>query len=127
MGVEARVQSAAGQLTTCETHLELVQNGIGRVFAPLVLDWNPRRRRSPAAWRRLTVAQNGTAVPPSRAAGYLLENGPAKWLIYRSLLSSLEPRSVLGQHTMYETMVGRFAKGDVAQMVLVEQSTKRDA
>jgi hypothetical protein len=122
-----RVQSAAGQLTTCETHLELVQNGIGPVFAPLVLDWNPRRRRSPAAWRRLTVAQNGTPVLPSRAAGYLLENGPAKWLIYRSLLSSIEPRSVLGQHTMYETMVGRFAKGDVEQMVLVEQSTKKDA
>jgi hypothetical protein len=122
-----REESAASQLSACETHLELVQSGIGRVFAPLVLDWNPRRRRSPAAWRRLTVAQNGTPVPSSRAAGYLLENGPSKWLFYRSLLSTLEPRSVLGQHTMYETMVGRFAKGDFDPMVLVEQSTKKDA
>jgi hypothetical protein len=122
-----REVGAAGQLSTCESHLELVQNGTGRIFAPLVLDWNPRRRRSPAAWRRLTVAQNGASIPLSRAAGYLLENGSAKWLIYRSLSSSLEPRSVLGQHTMYETMVGRFAKGDVEQMVLVEQSTKKDA
>jgi hypothetical protein len=57
----------------------------------------------------------------------LLEIGPAKWLIYRSLVPTLEPRSVLGQHTMYETLVGRFVSGDLEPLVQVEQTTESNA
>src|ERR1700722_196938 len=80
--------SAGAQLFTCG----------GRLGAP---DWRRRpcgaladrrrRRRSPAAWRRLTVAYAGSAVPSGEAAGYLLEVGPLKWMYYRSLLPALEP------------------------------------
>jgi hypothetical protein len=122
-----RVEAAAGQLGSADGRLELSQVGVGGLYAPLVLDWNPRRGRSPASWRRLTVARDGAAVRPSDAAGFLLEIGPAKWLIYRSLAPTLEPRSVLGQHTMYETLVGRFVSGDLEPLVQVEQTTESNA
>jgi hypothetical protein len=76
-------------------------------------------------WRPLTVAQNGTAVPNSQAAGFRLQVGKEQWLIYRSLSRILEPRTVLGQHTMYETLIGRFSTtGAVDPIVLVEQGTE---
>jgi hypothetical protein len=119
-----RVEGTAGRLSATDGRLELNQSGLGGLYAPLVLDWHRDRRRSSAAWRRLTVALGGVAVAPGEAAGFLLEIGLSKWLIYRSLSRTLEPRSVLGQHTMYETLVGRFVRGDVESIVQVEQATE---
>ena len=121
-----RTEGAAGRLSAAGGHLELSQSGVGGLYAPLVFDWNPTRRRSPAGWRRLTVALAGAAVPASDASGVLLEVGSSKWLIYRSLRPTLEPRSVLGQHTMYETMFGRFVKGDLEPFVQVEQTSEKN-
>ncbi|HEV8000827.1 MAG TPA: hypothetical protein VGP63_13165 [Planctomycetaceae bacterium] len=122
-----RFEASAGQLGSVDGRLELTQVGLGGLYAPLVLDWNPRRRRSPVSWRPLTVAQDGAAVRSNGAAAFLLEVGPEKWLIYRSLLPTLEPRSVLGQHTMYETLVGCFVRGDLEPIVQVEQTTESGA
>jgi len=119
-----RVEGTLGRLSATDGRLELNQSGLGGLYAPLMLDWHPSRRRSSVAWRRLTVALGGVAVPLGEAAGFLLEVGPSKWLIYHSLSRALEPRSVLGQHTMYETLVGRFVRGDVEPIVQVEQATE---
>jgi hypothetical protein len=119
-----RFEGTAGRLSATDDRLELHQSGLGGLYAPLVLDWHPGRRRSSAAWRRLTVALGGVAVPPGEASGFLLEIGLSKWLIYRSLARTLEPRSVLGQHTMYETLMGRFVRGDVEPIVQVEQANE---
>jgi hypothetical protein len=117
-----RVLGSAGQFAGSQHGLELRQSGIGGLYAPIVIDWNPARRRSPALWRPLTVGQNGAVVPAGCAAGFRLQVGTTQWLVYRSLSTILEPRTVLGQHTMYETMIGRFARsGEVEPIVLVEQ------
>ncbi len=120
-----RVQSCAGQMMSLPHHLEFRQTAIGGIYSPIVIDWNRARGRRPAMWRPLTVAQNGTAVPNSQAAGFRLQVGKEQWLIYRSLSRILEPRTVLGQHTMYETLIGRFSTtGAVDPIVLVEQGTE---
>jgi hypothetical protein len=120
-----RVHGCAGQMTNAANYLEFRQTAIGGIYAPIVIDWNPARRRRPAMWRSLTVAQNGTAVPSNQAAGFRLQLGKEQWLIYRSLSRILEPRTVLGQHTMYETLIGRFSTtGAVDPIVLVEQGTE---
>jgi hypothetical protein len=117
-----RTRGTAGQLAGSQNRVELRQTGIGGLYAPIVIDWNPTRRRSPAIWRPLTVAQNGAIVATGTAAAARLQVGAAQWLVYRSLAPILEPRTVLGQHTMYETMIGRFARsGEVEPIVLVEQ------
>jgi hypothetical protein len=120
-----RVTGSAGQFVGSNGQLELRQSGIGGLYAPIVIDWNPSRRRSPAFWRALTVAQNGTAVLARSASGCRLQIGKEQWLIYRSLSPILEPRTILGQHTMYETMIGRFERsGELEPIVLVEQRTE---
>ena len=65
----------AGQFADSQAHMELRQSGIGGLYAPLVIDWNPARRRSPAFWRPLTVAQDGAAVPSGLAAACRLQVG----------------------------------------------------
>jgi hypothetical protein len=120
-----RVQGSAGRLADSKSHVELAQAGIGGIYAPIVLDWNSARRRRPAMWRSLTVAQDGQALPPAEAAGFRLQVGSEQWLVYRSLSPILEPRTVLGQHTMYETLIGRFGTtGAVEPIVQVEQGTE---
>jgi hypothetical protein len=117
-----RTIGTGGHFVGSDRPLELRQSGIGGLYAPIAIDWNPARRRSPAVWRSLTVAQSGIALPAGRAAGCRLQIGKAQWLVYRSLSPILEPRTVLGQHTMYETLIGRFDRsGEVEPIVLVEQ------
>ena len=117
-----RILGTAGHFSASSSCLELRQSGMGGLYAPLFIDWNPARRRSPAVWRPLTIAQDGAAISSGRAAGYRLQAGKEQWLFYRSLSRILEPRTVLGQHTLYETMIGRFLRsGKFEPMVLVEQ------
>jgi hypothetical protein len=121
----SRVEGVTGGLSASDGRLQLNEQGVRGLYSPLAFDWSPRRRRSRADWRRLTVATAGVAVPGGEAAGFLLENGASKWLIYRSLAPALEPRSVLGQHTMYETLLGQFVQGDVESFVQVERPVER--
>lgn len=102
--------------------LQLQHAAPGRAtYAPLVVDWNRSRRNSPADWRSLTVTEEGSMLRSEQAAGHRLRIGRDQWLIYRSLITSPEPRSVLGHQTRYETVVGRFnAKGDVKAILEIE-------
>jgi hypothetical protein len=119
----SRVVGTAGGLKDDAGRMELRQTGIGGLYAPLVIDWTASRKRAPAVWQPLTVAQNGATLSASVAAGFRLQIGKMQWLIFRSLLHSLEPRSVLGHHTMYETVIGRFLpNGTVEPIILVEQN-----
>lgn len=119
-----RVVGCAGCLESSAGVLERRQTTVGALFAPLVIEWNPGRHRSSAAWRSLTVAQDGRSVPPTTAAGHRLQIGASQWLVYRSLAPTAEPRTVLGHHTLYETVIGRFTTGGrVEPLVSIEQST----
>jgi hypothetical protein len=121
-----RVHSAAGQLTAADGAIELRQSATTGLYAPLVFDWNARRARGIADWRTLTVARDGSAMAAGEAVGYRLKTAGRQWLIYRSLSRILEPRTVLGHHTMYETVIARFGgDGRVEPIVNVEQSAAK--
>jgi len=118
-----RIDGTAGALdSSAEKKLQLKQAAPGRsLYAPLVIDWNASRRNAPADWRTLTVTEEAGILRPEQAAGQRLRVGSDQWLIYRSLINSPEPRSVLGHQTRYETVVGRFnAKGDVKAILEIE-------
>ncbi|MDB5387954.1 MAG: hypothetical protein JWM11_3600 [Planctomycetaceae bacterium] len=90
-------------------------------YNPILLDWSPARRTAPAEWKALTVAEDRTAVKPGVASGYRLKLGSHQWLMYRSLIRTDEPRSVLGHQTRYETVIGSVeANGDITPLMLVE-------
>ena len=86
-----------------------------------MIDWSPERRRDESHWRRLTVAEQGARVTPDQACGYRLQIGTRQWIFYHSLQAPRVPRTIIGQHMAYETLIGRFtAEGDVDPLVMVE-------
>lgn len=116
-----RVQSTPGSCSENSGRLELMQVALGHgLYLPVVFDWHPVRRRAPADWRSLTVTEMGRVISPGGAAGHRLRLGKQQLLIYRSLVDTREPRSVLGQHTRYETVIGSFEGGELAPIIMVE-------
>lgn len=116
-----RARSTPGTLEPVDGGLELNQAAMGGLFAPLVIDWAPQRRRSPVDWRTLTVSENGQILGSAAAAGHRLRIGRYQILVYRSLRKSEVPRAVLGYHTSEESLIGRFdTDGEVEPILIVE-------
>lgn len=90
-------------------------------YNPILIDWSPARRSAAAVWKSLTVAEEQKVVKPECAAGHRIKVGNQQWLIYRSLRQSIEPRSVLGHQTRFETVIGSVeSNGDITPLMLVE-------
>ena len=86
-----------------------------------MIDWSPNRGRSPAQWRQLTVAEDGAILAQDQAVGYRLRIGKHQWLYYRSLEIGETGRTLLGHHTLHETVIAEFTTdGDVQPLVMVE-------
>lgn len=116
-----RVDGARGEFTAeAEAGLSLRLSSAGGLVAPVVIDWSKKRRKKPADWRRLTVAESGQQVGPEAAGGYSLRVGDLHLVVYRGLRPTVEGRSLLGLHTRHETVIGNFTpKGTVDPVLLV--------
>lgn len=117
-----RVLSTPGGFGPYDGGLILRQVAAGEgLYAPLLLDWNARHKNQEAEWRMLTVAETSEIVSPKAASGHRLRIGDDQLLVYRSLKTTDESRTVLGHHTRHETVVGRFQRtGAVEPILLVE-------
>ena len=120
--VQDRILSTPHEFSATNKKLTLQQVAHGEgLFAPLVFDWHPDRTRADAAWRSLTVTEDGRVVPPDIAAGHRLKLGELQLLVFRSLKTTGESRAVLGHHTNNETVIAHFdKKGNVHPILLVE-------
>lgn len=114
-----RVMSTPGSFAALDGRLELRQTATGGLYAPVVIDWHPARRRSYTDWRRLTVSEDGRRLASDIACGHRLRIGGHQLLIYRSLKRSEQPRAVLGHHTLHETVIGRFTPGGGVEPILL--------
>ncbi|MBM82515.1 MAG: hypothetical protein CMJ78_18280 [Planctomycetaceae bacterium] len=119
---EGRVLSTAGGFECQDKQLCLAQSSSSDgLYAPLIFDWSRSRRRSAAEWRTLTVTEDGEIVNHGVASSHRLRIGKHHLLVYRSLREPEVPRAFLGQHSSYETFIGKFASsGDVKPILLVE-------
>ncbi len=110
-----------GTLAVADGALELSQTSRGRsLFAPLLLDLEPRRLGRPLTWRRLTVAESLQIQPHDVAVGYRVMLGKQQWLIYRSLAPAAN-RTLLGHNLATEMLLARFdRKGEVEPLVEIE-------
>lgn len=91
------------------------------LYLPLVVDFSPGRRRRKPEWNPLTVTEGRQVVSPHRAAGFRLRLGDVQLVLYRSLATPHTPRSVIGQHTKHETVIGLLQPdGDFSPLVMVE-------
>ncbi len=118
---EWRRDRRLGSLTATTTELGLQQaSPAGRLFAPLLIDLDPRRQRAPVTWRQLSVGQNHDNVPPHVAAAFRAQVGSRQWLVYRSLNGPAN-RTFLGQNVFYEFYCGRFRANGRAQQLLATE------
>ncbi|QDU48221.1 hypothetical protein Pan110_05340 [Gimesia panareensis] len=103
--------------------IELQQQAVEAtaLYVPLVIDWEPDLKRKPADWSSLTISEAGQISPRDVAAGHRLRIGKHQLLVYRSLKKGEVARAVLGHHTSYESVIGRFdSDGDLTPLLFVE-------
>ena len=88
---------------------------------PLLLDLSGKRLAKECTWRQLTVAEHLEIQPPEVATGYRAQAGKHQWVFYRSLAPRAN-RTLLGQNTSSETLIGRFISetGELDELVEVE-------
>jgi hypothetical protein len=117
------VQSTPHRCTIDQGELVLEQQGLGQgLFAPIIIDFHPNRRRKDSFWRKLTVTEDSRPVANDVAAAYRWKLGTEQWLVYRSLKKPKLPRAALGYHTGNGFAIGRFDKnGDVDPILMVEE------
>jgi len=113
---------ADGRLTIGATSITLQQSSTGpRLACPLLFDWSPTRRKAPAQWKQLTVAESGRILTPAESVGLRWRIGDDQWLYYHLLDTCQTARTVLGHHTFHETVIAEVdATGEVNQLVEVE-------
>lgn len=119
-----KIDSTAGSFASVDGGLEWHQAGSGgALYAPLLIDWSPERRKLPADWRTLTVSEDGQALRLDQASGNRLRIGSHQVLLYHTMTAHETARSVLGYNTRFETLVGLFASGsgEVTQLLAIEQ------
>jgi len=117
---------ADGRLTIGASSITLQQSSTGPRFAcPLLLDWSPTRRKAPAQWRQLTVAESGRILTPAESLGVRWRIGDDQWLYYHLLDTCQTARTVLGHHTFHETVIAEVdSTGEVNQLVEVESESQ---
>ena len=118
---EWRIETRFGNLDSDSTGLQLVQHAKGsRMSCPLWFDLRGRRATKQRTWRNLTVAASLEVVPADVAVGYRVQSGSAQWLSYRSLAPPAN-RTVLGQNTSAEMLIGRFLRtGELDELLEVD-------
>lgn len=119
---QQRTSTTSGGFGPSQETILLKQVTSGRrLYAPIIIDWSPARRRVPGEWRTLTVTEARKVVSPESAIGHRLRLGRHHLLVYHGAGNAQGPRAVLGQHTPHETVVGVLgSSGDFSPIVLVE-------
>ena len=117
-----RLHSTVGEFDAALGELRLAQASSSEsLYAPIVLDWSPERASLDAEWRTLTVSEEGRKLAPWEAAGHRLRLGKLHLVLFRSLHTSDEFRSVLGLHTDKESVIAQFnEQGYVLPIVSVD-------
>jgi hypothetical protein len=115
---EWRSQRSPCQLDTVPPALSVRRaDSAGRLYAPLFIDLDQRRRKKELTWRQLAVAENLRRVADNTAVGYRVQLGSEQWLIYRSF-TRFGNRTVLGQNLSSEFFCGRFLPDGTTEMLI---------
>ncbi|WP_339728799.1 hypothetical protein [uncultured Gimesia sp.] len=113
-----------GSLTLNDESQLVLQQQVSKstgLYAPLIIDWEPGLKRKPADWTSLTVSEGGNISARDEASGHRLRIGKHQLLVYRSLKKGAQGRAVLGHHTNYESVIGRFdTDGELIPLLFVE-------
>lgn len=117
-----RIDRATESLSVKDGKLELsVQTTGSGLFTATLFEWSEKRQDQPVDWQRITVAEDGKALPADVASAARLRLGKSQWLAYHSLTKPPIPRTTLGLHTPNETVIAHITEsGEIKALVEVE-------
>ncbi|WP_437193747.1 hypothetical protein [Planctomicrobium sp. SH527] len=117
-----RVDRATESLAVKDGKLELsVQTNGSGLFAATLFEWSQKQQDQPVDWQRVTVAEDGKALPADVASAVRLRLGKSQWLAYHSLKKPPIPRTTMGLHTPNETVIAHVTEsGEIKALVEVE-------
>jgi len=110
-----------GSLAMEKNGLTLTQSATAqRLYAPLLIDLDPKRIGQMYTWRQLTIAEQLEVQPAEVAVGYRAQVGQSQWLLYRSL-APRGNRTVLGHNLSSEFLIAQFdCGGEVTPLLEIE-------
>lgn len=95
------------------------QFGFG-IHVPLLIDLNPQRSCRKRTWRRLTVAEDRTIIPPDFGCAFRFQLDQSQWFYYRAVASGGN-RTFLGENTSSEFVFNQFREdGTVTELLEVK-------
>jgi hypothetical protein len=116
------VNKTDGRISASDTGITIERSSTGSQYLPMVIDWHPHHIAAPAEWRKLSITQTRTATPSFQAGGYRLRMAEQHLFMYRSMVKPYSPRAILGEHTLNESLIGKFdSEGDVLPLLVVEE------
>ncbi|TWU43748.1 hypothetical protein Q31b_12780 [Novipirellula aureliae] len=98
--------------------LMMTNSGRGALYAPLWLDFQPRRFKRKRTWRQLTVADERRICTSNEAVGFRIQAGSEQWMLYRSL-GLRRCRTIMGKNLVADFFAARFDMGDAEYEDLV--------
>lgn len=104
-------------------NVHVAARGRGGLYLPVLYEWDAAQHEAGVDWNRLTVAESGRVMERWEATGFRLRVGESQVIAYHTQTRAYVGRSVLGHHTLYETVIGNFEKtGAVDPLIQVEFS-----
>lgn len=121
---QEKATPTTGRFSIQDGQLHVAARGRGGLYLPVIYEWDAEQHEAGVDWNRLTVAENGRVMEPWEATGYRLRVGESQVVAYHTQTRAYVGRSVLGHHTLYETVIGNFEKtGTLDPLIQVEFST----
>jgi len=119
-----KVHPAAGLLQCSAERVRLTRQARGGLYAATLIEWHPDNAEAGVDWNALTIAEDGRVLTSDEAAGFRIRIGERHLAFYHSLTRARIGRSVLGLHTLSETVAGTFSPtGIIEPLVEVEFGT----
>ena len=101
--------------------VKLCQSNYGKtLYAPLMINVNPKESIKPRTWRSLTVAEKLEIVEHDTARSYRVRIGNRQWIIYKSFAAPGN-RTFFGQNKNGDFFIGRMEEdGNVEELLSLE-------
>ena len=84
-----------------------------RTWLPIVVSWEPARRRQPLDWRSLTVTEQARTCKPEEAFAVRVRWGRDETIVLYRSLAKPALRSFLGYQTRARFLIGTFSHDGV--------------
>lgn len=116
-----KVHPASGGFQCEPGEIRLARQARGGLYAATLLEWHRDNVEEGVDWNALTVAEDGRVMTSDEAVGYRIRIGERHLAFYHSLTRARIGRSVLGLHTLSETVAATFTpEGILKALVEVE-------